>query len=1196
MRRLCVALCLVFVSTALAQKDPKKEAPKKEPAKKEAPKKEPPKEAPKKDPPKKEPPKPDEPEEPKVVEAKDEPLKTDSPFDLVRKLRENGLIDLATLRLNELKDKPGLLPPELAPLVLFEIAKNKIEEAGRETDDARRDGLILQAREAFAAFIQAHPKHPRVAQANVEIARLAALQAKALLSRAARLEGDARAEEYSKARPVFDTAITRYKQGTAALEEAIKKLPEGSAQTDELTEAKHQAELDTAVLEFEKGRTFTTEGERPQRSAGIDRAKKMFSALADKYAGQRVGFLADVWAQQCDYENGDPRAAQVIARRATAQQGNKAAADAVRLAGFFGIQHAFETDDGKDTTPAGKYQRTDRAAEAWLKAYPEFRNTPEGLGALYRRGVMKEAQARLPGGITYAAQPKPKAGSKKEEPEAPAGAAKIVGITASAKALLEEANKIYKELEASDNEYTERAHRRRLTNQLTIMEGEGKGSDPLPRSINTLEQGVLYAQVQQARMLTPRSPDGKPLEGDEADKEVNRRTRLAIEFLERALQKATPRDDPRDVFEAQMLLVLFLTRSDRAVEAAVIGEALARNNPKAPKAATAAQLAVYAYNTALGKLKEKRAPEEDQAADLTRIRKLGQFAVKTWPTDGPTDAIRHVLAFYQNRAKDLEGAWKTYSEITPGYPAAAQARLEMGAVMFELVKPKTEAEMKKYREVVAANITARAPQWQATIKALQAVPEPLETATTEAESWARAKTQLAQLYYMAADYEKVDGTIKGVVERIKKFTRLDPAKRDDLAFGARALRYTGLQAKAADLIKAKEFAKVGEVADADLTAMKAELTGKADPKAAETAAPNLDRMRKAQQRFLIAVISAFIQDKKADRANELLGLLEKTGGSLESTVEVMKPISTGVRAQIDDLTKAGNKAEADGLRAAFAEFLDKLRGDDPGKLSNGVIVFLGQGYAAVDRHARAAELYETLLGKPNLEPVKKREYQFLQARAYRQAGDKEGFEKATALMKEIVGNPIDPNPKAAKGWGYGNMAIRKEYNALLEDQKFFRPALDNWRKLTRERFPRGLQPPVAKPVLANQDAVLRLGPLVERAFHQPLVRAWFDFCFKGGLANLSTQRDNERNAYFDLYIETQRCSALAYASQDPAKYKGGQAAMDKGLENVAQGLFDLTSRNDDVSEANEDKIQDLLDKYPAAKKKYEALKAAAPKQ
>ena len=51
-----------------------------------------------------------------------------------------------------------------------------------------------------------------------------------------------------------------------------------------------------------------------------------------------------------------------------------------------------------------------------------------------------------------------------------------------------------------------------------------------------------------------------------------------------------------------LFLVLFLTKSDRAVEAAVIGEALARNNPRAPKAATVA--------VRLGRIRKQLIPTE----------------------------------------------------------------------------------------------------------------------------------------------------------------------------------------------------------------------------------------------------------------------------------------------------------------------------------------------------------------------------------------------------------------------------------------------------------------------------------------------------------------------------------------------------------------------------------------------------------
>ena len=78
-----------------------------------------------------------------------------------------------------------------------------------------------------------------------------------------------------------------------------------------------------------------------------------------------------------------------------------------------------------------------------------------------------------------------------------------------------------------------------------------------------------------------------------------------------------------------MLLVQFLSKKDRAIEAAILGEALARNNPKMPRASVAAALAVFAYNSALAKLKESPArTDEGEEADIRRIVELARIRGK----------------------------------------------------------------------------------------------------------------------------------------------------------------------------------------------------------------------------------------------------------------------------------------------------------------------------------------------------------------------------------------------------------------------------------------------------------------------------------------------------------------------------------------------------------------------------------------
>ena len=109
-----------------------------------------------------------------------------SPLDLVRGLRSAGLVDLAILRLGELTAKPGLLTPDEVKLVALEMARIRLEQAARESEDGKRAALLAQARGEFDTFIRDNAGHPMVAQANVDLARLLALQAKTQAGRANR--------------------------------------------------------------------------------------------------------------------------------------------------------------------------------------------------------------------------------------------------------------------------------------------------------------------------------------------------------------------------------------------------------------------------------------------------------------------------------------------------------------------------------------------------------------------------------------------------------------------------------------------------------------------------------------------------------------------------------------------------------------------------------------------------------------------------------------------------------------------------------------------------------------------------------------------------------------------------------------------------------------------------------------------------
>ena len=1102
------------------------------------------------------------------------PAQSNSPFDLVRGLRDAGLTDLAIERLNELKAKPGTLTPDEIITIPLEVARTRLEQAVRETEDGKRVALINQAQGEFDAFIKANPTHPKTSQANMEIARLIAVNAKGMLTKGRRMETkEARAVEFSKVRPEFDKAIGRYQGAITAIETRLKTMDSKDPVAVDLNRSLLQARLDSAILTYEKAKTFIGEGESALQGTEMQKAQKAFTSLADKFSTERSGYLAFVWQTQCEYEIIDPvKASKAMETFIQANRTNREAADAVRQAQFFVIEH-IDRADTKDTI--AQKQRVEFAANDWLRKYPDYRNSREGLRARYLYlGLAKQDRARP--GIKI----DPKTG-------------RASSVTSESRALLEAANKIYSELTETDNEFSDRAAIFRLRNMVTLLDAAGAGKETPISAIRTLEQGYLAAQVQQARILQmkekpeqagkedPKEPKGPAPKGKEPalkPKEMakepaktpdakgpkqlteTQRVNLAISYLERGLAMATPKDSSRDVLNAQLLLALFLREADRHVEAAVLCDGLARNNIKMTKGALAAQLGVDSYNTALGKLKESvNKTDEAVESDLARIKALAEFADKTWPNEPPTDGVRQSLAFYLNQEKNYEGAWTTLSRITNSYANIYQARWAQAVAMFYLVNPTTR-DSKAYREELQKNITGRSAQWVQTLGQLEALPEPpAGIEPGKATFYVLARTMLAQLYFMAADYVKCESTVKATLVSANKITTLDDQKKADLVYEVRVQYYRSLAGRAAEIIKAREFGKVAETFDAEIKAIAKEMKETpANPGA------SFEKMRQSQRNLIISAMTACVQDKKVDKASELLEVLQSGGGTIESNLTVMQQLVGAIRGQIEGLKKEAKVDEAKELSESFTQFLDKIA-ENP-KLPNAAITFLGNGYQSVDQPAKAVKLYEDTLakqftntGKTDAEKeeqakaheVFRRKLQVEEVKALRMAGGDENFKKATAMMREIVGDPIAAKGPP-KGWGYSNIAIRKEYIYLLEEQKQFGAAIANWTRMSKEFVPSI----PGKPKEGDKDGATKA---------------------------------SKRNLFFELNYEAQRASAKAYATADLAKIKKDKAFVDGKLEDIGQKLHDLLETNTDILPDLREKIIALVMEYPQVRKKFEAL-------
>src|SRR4051812_13276696 len=84
-------------------------------------------------------------------------------------LRARGDNDLALDFLQRLSKGA---PPELARELPLELAKTRLRVASEEPETGKRLNMYKEARDDFQRFINANPGHPRIPEANLEIARV----------------------------------------------------------------------------------------------------------------------------------------------------------------------------------------------------------------------------------------------------------------------------------------------------------------------------------------------------------------------------------------------------------------------------------------------------------------------------------------------------------------------------------------------------------------------------------------------------------------------------------------------------------------------------------------------------------------------------------------------------------------------------------------------------------------------------------------------------------------------------------------------------------------------------------------------------------------------------------------------------------------------------------------------------------------
>jgi hypothetical protein len=927
----------------------------------------------------------------------------------VRELRARHYHDLALAYLERLqRAKPSA---ELAAELPLETARTLLEGAEEEPDSGKRLALYGQAQAVFAEFLAKSPKDPRAGEVHYDLAQVAVQHGRTQLSRALLQDSAAgRTAEMRQARARLEKAGELLAAAQTAMDADLAKLHGPNSDTDrarkkKLEEARARAELDQGVNLLDVAQTFDEARleEKQARARKVEAAVKILEKIAGGDAANPVTWQARAWVGRCYFELGDPRKAQAKLLEVVNADRQPAAAEGQRLARYFRLLVMKENPEPKETAT----ELMDAGAR-WLAAYPGHLHTPEGYGVRFLLARVYVEQAELL---------KPKTGTLTVEQQ-----------QKRAK-YLADARKLLKEVEQTENDFTDRA--RRLKVRLIADQGGFNAKVP---DLQTFEACYVRAQYEVIQMGT----DARDVE-DPKEREARRRRRLdtVILALERGLglKDANNKELTREANTARAMLAYYLLNAGRYREAVQVGETFARGSPRAGQAAQAAAYALQAYAQLLAQKEAQFATPEELQTDRGGMRQLAEYMEQHWPAELAGDVARHQIGLSLLRERKVPEALQTLARVTPSYPSYAFAQYQLAEVALEAEK----ARLEPIPGDKPGDYRRRA------VVALASIPDPAGPDDPAANRvYALAKSQLARELFRDKKFKEMDELARHLLGQVAALPF------DDDRAQSEALR----KQLTADATELQLYARYG-LAEARMAA------GNHAEVAALLDGAVVDRMKdgklvQAQRNLPLATallsmdLRANVQLGKIDRALVAIEALQSLSEGDAGSLTLLRQLGALIRNQVEELTKKGDRENLQKARAGFASLLAKLT-EKQGQPTPEFVLLLAQNYSALEEYGQAIEQLGQLPapkpGVPNPDDNEKvlRAARILLIRDLRLNQE---VAKANSLLNEIMG------PQDRREWGAKNVDVLLEKVHLLEEAKAYDQAAALANNLVKQLQPR----------------------------------------------------------------------------------------------------------------------------------------------
>jgi TolA-binding protein len=903
-------------------------------------------------------------------------------------LRNRGDNDLALEFLEQLAKGA---PPDLLKELSLEFAKTRLRVAADEPESAKRLALYRKASEDFDKFIRENPGHPRLAEANIDIARVLNFQGKTELNQAYLAEeAKDKKEIAAKARLTLEQAATKLAAAGKELQAAVGRLPDpdGIKEPKEKREAEavklraetevQQTELDRALNLYDQATCFILVSNDEGASKVLQDAKKLLEPIASGSPRQPMTWKARAWLGRILFETETTDKAHAKFQEVLlADKATPAAAEGVRLAKYFRlkvIQKAPRKEEEKTAVAT-----IIASARNWRRDYRRYRNTPEGQGIAFLL-----AQT-LVGEMT----------NNKKLP------------AATRNEYRDQAKVLLGELEGSENEYTDQARRMKigLMDFTTPIEKLAKFED-------------LYVRSQYEAMQLAKDP------------EEARKARIAkiMTVLEKAL--ATPEAkkmrNSLELNNARSMYTYWALNSGKPEAAIEVGEKFARDDPRSSQAEMSAVYALQGY----AQMVAKRKDEEDGPKYRAGMFGLASYMEERWPGTLAGDLARHSIGLQLLREGNFGEAIKKLSLIAPTYASYT-------LVCFQISDACARAEKDSVDPILGDQ---KGDYRKRAIQALASMPDTaLGNDPLTNQLLISGKATLGRDMFRFKRFQQMDDLATAYLARIDKLKFND--KEDDDRKIRNQLRF--------ELVDVKLYARYG-LADAAYQAGEhprvlelLEPLVVAATKDDSPEKPNLQKNQSLGTGLLIYALKSNIKLLNIDGTDRVLGALEAVVGEEGAGItNNLKLLAVLIREQIEEIRKKGDKAALDAAIGGYVKILDKRTKN--AKPSPELVRAVAVCYSGMEKHAEAAAMLEKVpdpkakAGTP--EETSHRGVQLLLLREYRLSKDKANLKKARTLIDSMLGDP-------KTGWGRRDLLVLVENGHLLDAEEKYAEAFAQWKQL-----------------------------------------------------------------------------------------------------------------------------------------------------